>query len=511
MKTVGLRQTMSDVHSWSGLLLGWLLFMMFCCGTVSFFQEEVTRWMQPEAVPARSQADAVSTAQSWLEKNAPGSTTWYITPPGTRAAVTQVFWIPAEGRQPRGETSAKIDGTGQEVRARETAGGFFLYRFHFDLHYMPVIWARYLVGVAAMFMLIAILSGIITHKKIFTDFFMLRFGKGQRSWLDAHNVTAVLALPFHLMITYTGLVSLASMYAPAPIAAAFASEDSYFAASFPQGAAAEPSDVRAPLAPLGRIVTDAARRLGGSEVGYIVVSHPGDRAATIAVTSSPAAFDTRGRTIRYSGVTGRPLADGPARGGAQQTESVMIGVHAGRYADSVLRWLYFVAGLFGTAMVGTGLVLWTAKRRLRLPDPTRPHIGFRIVERLNIGVVCGFPLGLAAYFLANRLLPAGLEARPDAEINVMFGAFGAALLWSVLRPPFRGWRELSAAASAAFLAVPIVSAITIAPSPVVAWRSGSPLFVAVDLLMLLAAAAFATISLRVRPTLAKPAKRARAS
>lgn len=64
---------------------------------------------------------------------------------------------------------------------------------------------------------------------------MLRFGKGQRSWLAAHNVTAVLALPLHLMITYTGLVSLASLYAPAPIAAAFANEDSYYAAAFPQG------------------------------------------------------------------------------------------------------------------------------------------------------------------------------------------------------------------------------------------------------------------------------------
>ena len=63
----------------------------------------------------------------------------------------------------------------------------------------------------ALLMLVAILSGIVTHKKIFRDFFTLRRGKGQRSWLDGHNATAVLALPFHLMITYTGLVTLAVM------------------------------------------------------------------------------------------------------------------------------------------------------------------------------------------------------------------------------------------------------------------------------------------------------------
>src|SRR3546814_16044915 len=85
-----------------------------------------------------------------------------------------------EKRERRSDTRATLDGNGQVIHARDTPGGFFLYRFHFDLHYIPVLWARYLVGAAAMFMLIAILSGIVPHKKIFADFFMLRFGKGHR-------------------------------------------------------------------------------------------------------------------------------------------------------------------------------------------------------------------------------------------------------------------------------------------------------------------------------------------
>src|SRR5690606_33736672 len=95
-------------------------------------------------------------------------------------------------------------------------------RFHYDLHYINWYWARWLVGIAAMAMLVAILSGIVTHKKILTDFFLLRLGKGQRSWLDAHNASSVLFLPFILMITYTGLVSLATHYMPWGIAANYA-------------------------------------------------------------------------------------------------------------------------------------------------------------------------------------------------------------------------------------------------------------------------------------------------
>src|SRR3546814_5961750 len=99
--------------------------------------------------------------------------------------------------------------TGQRLdEVRETRGGDFLYRLHYELHYMPRTVARWIVAFCTMFMLVAIISGIVTHKRIFKDFFTFRPRKGQRSWMDAHNVVAVLALPYHLMITYTGLVAL---------------------------------------------------------------------------------------------------------------------------------------------------------------------------------------------------------------------------------------------------------------------------------------------------------------
>src|SRR3546814_11811539 len=85
----------------------------------------------------------------------------------------------------------------------ETRGGDFLYRLHYELHYMPRTVARWIVAFCTMFMLVAIISGIVTHKRIFKDFFTFRPRKGQRSWMDAHNVVAVLALPYPLMIPYT--------------------------------------------------------------------------------------------------------------------------------------------------------------------------------------------------------------------------------------------------------------------------------------------------------------------
>ena len=59
-KTESLRQSMAWLHTWSGLLLGWLLYAVFFTGTLSFFRDEINDWMRPElhrpAGPGRARA-----------------------------------------------------------------------------------------------------------------------------------------------------------------------------------------------------------------------------------------------------------------------------------------------------------------------------------------------------------------------------------------------------------------------------------------------------------------------
>jgi len=502
-----LRQSMALFHTWSGLLLGWLLFAMFATGTAAYFQDEITRWMQPEVTGSADPETSAQGAVRYLNQVAPDAVSWYITLPNGRSATTQVYWQPGDGtRGKRGETSAVLDQTGRAITVRETSGGFFLYRFHFDLHYMPVLWARYLVGIAAMFMLTAILSGIVTHKKIFADFFMLRFGKGQRSWLDAHNVTAVIALPFHLMITFTGLVTLASMYMPWGIAANYASPAVFQEQVFGREPAAERSGRAQPLVDLAPLMRAASAGWGGKQVGYISVTNPGDATARVLLTRSPgAAIAARGETAAFAGATGKALGGHTASGAALATESVMIGLHTGRFAQWGLRWLYFLSGIGGTIMVGSGLVLWTVKRRARLPDPARPHFGFRLVERLNIAAIPGLATGLAVYFLANRLLPGDLAQRADREIDSLFLAWLAVGLWGMVRPAGRAWTETLALAGACFAAVPVVNALTTSRGFAASIMNGDWLFVAFDVVMIALAASFLHAASKVAQHRAKKA------
>src|SRR3546814_20042222 len=110
--------------------------------------------MKPELVGATNPVAATQGAMDQLQKVAPDAESWFITPPSARNPATSIFWQPkkkeGEKRERRSDTRATLDGNGQVIHARDPPGGFFLYRFHFDLHYIPVLWARYLVGPAAL-------------------------------------------------------------------------------------------------------------------------------------------------------------------------------------------------------------------------------------------------------------------------------------------------------------------------------------------------------------------------
>lgn len=488
MKGNGVRQSMAWIHGWLGLLAGWILFAMFLTGTASYFRPEITRWMQPElraqhVTPVR----AAKAAVAHLKKAEADAEQWTIYLPDDRTASTRVFVRARAKLDPKAppaprKPELRLDpATGAPLAARDTRGGEHFYRFHFQLQ-LPHPWGRWLAGLCAMFMLGAILSGVITHKRIFVDFFMLRWGKGQRSWLDAHNVSAVLALPFHAMITYTGLITLVLMYMPWPIAANYAEPRTFGVEAYGTEPEQPPSGRHAPMVPIAPLIAAASVEWQGGRPGRIIVRNPNDTTATVTVIRSGAdTLNARGQSITWSAVNGRRISASLPPGPAIGTAGVMLGLHMGWFAGPVLRWTYFLLGLTGTAMVGTGLVLWTAKRHR---PGARPFFGLGLIERLNIGAIACLPAGMAAFLLANRLLPPDMGARADTEVAAMFWTwFGLAAL-SLLRPERRAWIETLAISATAFAAIPLVNALTTDRGLHRSIATGDGLFIAFDCAML---------------------------
>lgn len=500
----GFRQSMAWLHTWTGLLVGWLLLLIFMAGTASYYREEITRWMRPELPASTVGTDvAAQRAVDYLRQNAAHAETWFVTLPDARNPALRLFWrIPASMAAPAAEGQRRRRGgrfgeatvdpaTGHALTARDTRGGEFFYRLHFDLHYIPVLWARYLVGFCAMFMLVAIITGVITHKKIFKDFFTFRPQKGLRSWLDFHNVSAVMALPYHAMITYTGIVTLMVMYLPWGLKVAYPhDEGAFFGEAFgglPEIEATAQGQA-APL-PIRQLLDSARAHWKGAEVSGFSVARPGAANAVIDIRQRDGrrlSSDTP--ALRYDMVSGRLLQESSGAGAATATRGVMYGLHLARFADWGLRALFFLSGLAGCLMVASGVVMWAVKERPRHARNGRTGFGLRLVDALNIGTVAGLPMAFAGYFLGNRLLPLHLAGRADAEIAVFFYTWATALLAAFAWPRRIMWTWQLYLGAALFALIPVVNALTTQAHLGVSLPAGDWVLAGFDLVMLAFAA-----------------------
>lgn len=509
------RQSMAWLHTWAGLVLGCVLYFMFVTGTAGYFDTEIDYWMRPEVDRARmelSTAHAIEIAQSRLEAEAPQAARWILYPPsGHDVAELSVFWrtLPDAAGAVESRSEVLDPTTGRPLEARDTGGGEALYQMHYLLHYLPSRWAYWIVGVATMFMLVAIVSGVITHKKIFRDFFTFRPRKGQRSWLDAHNVVSVIALPFHLMITYSGLIFFSFTYMPLVVAGSYGAgadnRNVFFAEVFQRGTAPERSGVAAPLASLERMATEVERRWGPDEIRSIDVQNPGDASARVSFTRNHVTPSSNGDRLAFDGTSGAVIeSSATPRTGPMLVNDTMMSLHEGLFAGPVLRWLYFLSGLAGTVMVGTGLVYWTAKRRR---EGKAAHAGLAFVERLNVGTIVGLPAAIAVYFWANRLLPLDLEARAQWEIDVLFIAWGLLLVYPLLRPLKRAWIEELALAAALCALLPLVNALTTTRHLGHTLPAGDWVLAGFDLTLLAFGAAFGAVAWRLAQTTQRIAPR----
>ncbi|MDR2336225.1 MAG: PepSY domain-containing protein [Burkholderiaceae bacterium] len=526
----GFRQCMAWLHTWTGLVVGWVLFFVFATGTPGYFQYDITRWMQPERpqvqrlqITEADRALVLGRALDRLDQLAPTANGWHITLPHESLSPRgwqelSIRWedVPRPGHERGASGTERLDPlTGAlqpgEVQPRATAGGLGLYRMHYMLHYLSYDWAIRLVGACTMLMLLAIISGVIAHKRIFKDFFTFRPGKGQRSWLDAHNAVSVMALPFFLMITYSGLVFFLFTYMPAGRDVQYGSHQAankMFYDELLERHAHAP--MTRPKADVAALVSQAEDAWGRGRVASVSIERHEGGAAEIVVTQASAGDGGNGGSLdfwnpprlRFDADTGALLPEEPnPGGGARLTQSVMLNLHEGLFAGIWGRWLYFAAGLLGCAMIGTGLVLWTVKRRrhhLASGRESAEHPGVRVVEILNVATIAGLPLAIAAYFWANRLLPIDMADRAAWEFHSLFAAWLGTLFLAMARPLARAWVELLWGSCIAFALVPVINALTTDRHLGNSLRAGDWVFAGFDLTQLGLAALFALMAVKVQ-------------
>ena len=83
------RQSMAWLHTWVGLLLGWLLVAIFITGTSAYFRQEITLWMEPETHDSTLTPNTLDMAVAVLNDKASDARSWDISLPSARHTVEQ--------------------------------------------------------------------------------------------------------------------------------------------------------------------------------------------------------------------------------------------------------------------------------------------------------------------------------------------------------------------------------------------------------------------------------------
>lgn len=429
-----LRDAMQWAHTWGGVAVGLLLMVAFLMGSIAVFDRELDRWMMP-GTRLQTPAEPVSLDRVVLplvQQAAP-----------TNGQVLQWLADLPDARDP--SLALVIDGRpfGRLLRLADPNTGAFLadpgtlgatrffYPLHYNLHLRVANLGAWLIGLAGMVMLACIVSGVIIHARLFKDFFTFRPGKNlQRSVLDLHNLMGVLALPFHFVITFSGLVIFFLIYLPSAIQALYPGGPDPFYTQWLSRYDRPPAMQPASLASLDGMVAQAQRIWGGGAVGSVRVRYPGDAHAYVEIRRSVQDQIGHGfQAVYFDGPTGAVLQTTPAMP-ATSVQRFVAELHTVTSDSSVLRWLYFLGGLAGCVLIASGMLYWVEKRRVQHAKQGR--LGAAVVAGVACASVTGLILATLAMLVANRALPPHIAARQWIEVLVFFGTWLLAALHGIV-------------------------------------------------------------------------------
>jgi len=337
--------------------------------------------------------------------------------------------------------NATIDPrSGAAVRADQLKiGSEWFYPMHYSLNWPWMNLGIFIVGLAALVMLAALVSGVVMHRKVFREFFTFRPKKHtQRSALDLHNLTGVVALPFHFFFAFTGLVIFGAFYfLPVSQFQLKGLHDQHEVMEAQEtGLPHKAAGVPAPIASVDAMVLEAKRRWAGrdmaGEVGFLMVHHVGDANSYVSVYRAGSdRVALVGEGIHFKGSTGELLFEDPPRSPVSEVNEFLTGLHLQHFEHWFLRWLYVLGGLLGCVCIATGFIFFVEKRK-------RQHAktggqGSRVADALAVTTVTGMVIAAIGMLVANRLLPADLAGKGDWEKAAFFGVWALAMLHAFVR------------------------------------------------------------------------------
>lgn len=462
MKAATLR-TFQAVHTWTGLLAGFALFVAFYAGALTVFHDAIATWQNP---PWRSSVDADVPVTALIDRlvaeHPQAKDEFGIVLPTDSSHAAYAYWQDSDGA--RFAAYSGMHAPSDEEPRGQLAD--FIYALHDSLG-LPVV-GLYFMGAVSLLYGLALISGVLIHlPRLMGDLFALRAGRNLKLlWKDAHNAIGVLSLPFHVVFAVTGaLLCLFVVTLAALDTIAFDGKlHGAYAQVINTAPVLAPSGTPATMLPPGTLIEHARQAAAAGQVSsfepdYLHYMHYGDRHAVIEIRGlSQHTLGTYG-TVALSAVDGRVLGMhvGTTHSVNGISNSAIYGLHFGSFGGATVRWLYFALGLGGAFLFYSGNLLWIESRRKRrhLDQPRRT----RFMARATIGVCIGTCLGISGAFAATWVsMRLGIDTFMPQRV-ACYGLFAASCCYAAVRPIPRATVELLLATAALTVAVTLADLI----------------------------------------------------
>ncbi|WP_341197849.1 PepSY-associated TM helix domain-containing protein [Hyphomonas chukchiensis] len=455
-----------DLHSWTGIALGLIVFVVAFTGCFALFHDEIRTWEDPALRETVSDAPAPIAAsfETWLDEVTGGEPAAFASlyPPSEDRPFYEGYVFDAENALHEARWSSV---TGDRLPDRGAGLSTWLLDIHRDFMWPDFLggrtFGRGLVGIAGIVLLLAILTGVIAHTKIREEAYTMRLKRSPRlKWQDSHKVIGLWGLPFFIMISFTGAVlGVVALLAPIVAAIAFKGDvEALEHAIF--GDHPEPTGQQVQM-----ISLDQLQRMRHPESGYlpefISMEHYGDEAAVFNIFYAADTELLMYDIVSLSGATGKRVVNEQleATNAASRATGAMAPLHYATYGGVWLKFLYLVLGLGLAVITALGSMMWV-ERRKHGNEGSKSAAFYDRLSHLNTGVVMGLPVASLALFHLDKLYTGAEAARLVATGWTYFAVWGAALTYAFIRRnDYAATRELMTLAGALALAIPLTNGV----------------------------------------------------
>ncbi|MEX1033155.1 MAG: PepSY-associated TM helix domain-containing protein [Cellvibrionaceae bacterium] len=190
------------LHVWLGVLAGLIFFLISVSGCVAMFRMEIVQWHQSRLGDTVTVGDCTvdaDQAMRELSEKLQGSPPRRLSLPALTGGYYELRLV--DGRR------LMLHACTANILAQTAGIGDYLVNLHTRLFLGKA--GRWVVGSLGLLMFLSTLSGLVAHRKLFTQFgsslLQMRWrGHSRRRLSDAHKLLGLWLIPFHLMIAGTG-------------------------------------------------------------------------------------------------------------------------------------------------------------------------------------------------------------------------------------------------------------------------------------------------------------------